>query len=791
MYYVRDEVFMCKFLLLFIFSSQLAWSNSFKTILTKHCLECHGDKKTKGDVNLTSLNSKESFYIYYDMLKNVHTQVKGGQMPPPEDSSMTDSERKYLVDYLESVFNKLENTATNQVGPTRVRRLTSYEYDNTVKSVTGLDLNLARNFPTDGGGGEGFSNDAAILGVSPLQFEKYLEAAEEISSYSLFDLKKGFYFSQSQSIPATKKDSIDKIEKQIDVLLAKLYPKDFSIEKYLPKLMIAVNLYNKDRRNPALFASLSKEYKINKFFFKRGIDYFSTSYGKGIIERDAIKPWFGLKQLKYDEAKAKELSAKFVEDYKAALLQIDEVKDIKKKSYQDFKNNIKEIFTFTEQELLTLIDKSKIAEYQKLKMTLDFFEKGMKSKHRGVFAKQIIPHIRDLMYRAHRMPHDDKEVLEMTKDFITATADFGMPVAARMFTIRTFASMKFIFRHERKNGKATKITDYELANRLSYFIWSMPPDEELLKLASENKLSTPGNLEKQVKRLLTDKKSSALAMHFGSQWLNFGEIREYETPSKEKFPEFNKELAEDMFKESAICFEYIVKNDRSVLEIIDADYTFLNGRLKNHYGLGGGSSGFTKVSLKDKKRGGITGHASILTLTSYPMRTSPVLRGNWILNSLLGTPSPPPPPNVPALPEEEKVTKELSLKQQLEQHRKIPRCNGCHQRIDPIGFPLENYDPIGRWRNEYSGAPVDSTGELKSGKKISGQEGLKKYLLKNKDLFLKNMSRKMLGYALGRKVYYYDYFLINKMVESAQKNDYRFSALVWNVVNSYQFQHKN
>ena len=791
MYYVRDEVFMCKFLLLFIFSSQLAWSNSFKTILTKHCLECHGDKKTKGDVNLTSLNSKESFYIYYDMLKNVHTQVKGGQMPPPEDSSMTDSERKYLVDYLESVFNKLENTATNQVGPTRVRRLTSYEYDNTVKSVTALDLNLARNFPTDGGGGEGFSNDAAILGVSPLQFEKYLEAAEEISSYSLFDLKKGFYFSQSQSIPATKKDSIDKIEKQIDVLLAKLYPKDFSIEKYLPKLMIAVNLYNKDRRNPALFASLSKEYKINKFFFKRGIDYFSTSYGKGIIERDAIKPWFGLKQLKYDEAKAKEFSAKFVEDYKAALLQIDEVKDIKKKSYQDFKNNIKEIFTFTEQELLTLIDKSKIAEYQKLKMTLDFFEKGMKSKHRGVFAKQIIPHIRDLMYRAHRMPPDDKEVLEMTKDFITATADFGMPVAARMFTIRTFASMKFIFRHERKNGKATKITDYELANRLSYFIWSMPPDEELLKLASENKLSTPGNLEKEVKRLLTDKKSSALAMHFGSQWLNFGEIREYETPSKEKFPEFNKELAEDMFKESAICFEYIVKNDRSVLEIIDADYTFLNGRLKNHYGLGGGSSGFTKVSLKDKKRGGITGHASILTLTSYPMRTSPVLRGNWILNSLLGTPSPPPPPNVPALPEEEKVTKELSLKQQLEQHRKIPRCNGCHQRIDPIGFPLENYDPIGRWRNEYSGAPVDSTGELKSGKKISGQEGLKKYLLKNKDLFLKNMSRKMLGYALGRKVYYYDYFLINKMVESAQKNDYRFSALVWNVVNSYQFQHKN
>ena len=782
---------MCRFILLFMCSSQLVLANSFKEILSKHCIECHGGKKTKGDVNLTSLNSKESFYIYYDMLKNVHTQVKGGEMPPPEDSSMTDSERKYLVDYLESVFNKLENTATNQVGPTKVRRLTAYEYDNTVKSVTGLDLNLARNFPSDGGGGEGFSNDSSILGVSPLQFEKYLEAAEEISSYSMFDLKKGFYFSQSQSVPETRKDAIEKIEKQIDRLLAKLYPKDFTIEKYLQKLMIAANLYNKERRSPEAFNTLSKEYNINPFFFKRGIDYLSSSYGKGIIERDAIKPWFSLKQLKYDEEKAKEFSAQFVEDYKAALIKIDEVKDIKKRSYQDFKNNIKEIFTFTEKELLTLIDKAKIAEYQKLRMTLDFFENGMKSKHRGVFAKQIIPHIRKLMYQAHRMPPDDKEVLEMTKDFITATAEFGMPVAARMFTIRTFASMKFIFRAERKNGRPTKLTDYELANRLSYFIWSMPPDEELLKLASESKLRESGNLERQVKRLMTDRKSSALAKHFASQWLNFGDILENETPSKEKFPEFTKELAEDMFKESAICFEYIVKNDRSVLEIIDADYTFLNGRLKNHYGLGGGSSGFTKVSLKDKRRGGITGHASILTLTSYPLRTSPVLRGNWILNALLGTPSPPPPPNVPALPEEEKVTKDLSLKQQLEQHRKLPRCNGCHQRIDPIGFPLENYDPIGRWRTNYSGAPVDATGELKDGKTIAGQEGLKKYLLKNKDLFLKNMSRKMLGYALGRKVYYYDYFLINKMVESAQKNNYRISALIWNIVNSYQFQHKN
>ena len=782
---------MFKVALLLLCSCQLVWSNSFKTIIDKHCIECHGGKKTKGDVNLSYLKSKESFYVYYDMLKNVYSQVKAGEMPPPEDSKMTEDEKKYLVDYLGSVFNKLENTSTNQAGPTRVRRLTSYEYDNTVKAVTGLDLNLAKNFPTDGGGGEGFSNDSAILGVSPLQFEKYLGAAEEISSYARFDLKKGFSFSKSISSPQTKRDALNTIEKEIDKLLAKLYPKDFSIERYLPKMMMAVNQFNKGGKKAALFQELAKKNNLNKYFFQRGIAYFSSSYGKGIIERDAIKPWFSLRQVKYDEGKAKQFSQKFLEEYKSALSKIDQVKDIKKRSYLDFKKNIKAIFTFTDKELLSMIDKNKINEYQKLKMTQDFFENGMRSKYRGEFAKQLIPHIKDLMYRAHRMPPDNKEVLEMAKDFITATADFGMDVSARMFVIRTFASMKFIFRHERKSGKVAKVTDYELANRLSYFIWSMPPDTELLNLAAEKKLSTPATLEKQVKRLLKDKRSSALAKHFASQWLNFGEILDSETPSKEKFPQFNKELAEDMFKESAICFEYIVKNDRSVLEVIDADYTFLNGRLKQHYGLGGGSSGFTKVSLKEKNRGGITAHASILTLTSYPLRTSPVQRGNWILNSLLGTPSPPPPPNVPTLPEEEKVTKDMTLKKQLAQHRKSSQCNGCHLRIDPIGFPLENYDPIGRWRTKYSKAPIDSTGELRDGKKIEGQAGLKKYLLKNKDQFLKNMSRKLLGYALGRKVYYYDYFLINKMVASSKKNDYRFSAMVWNIVNSFQFQHKN
>ena len=779
-------VFVC----VWIFVSTLQ-ASSFQEIMKKNCIECHNDKKSKGDVDLTVFNSTESFYVHYDTLKDFFEQVESGEMPPEKDSKMTADERKFLVEYLGGIIHKLENTASNITGSTRIRRLTGYEYDNTVEAVTGLELNLSVNFPADGGGGEGFSNDSAILGVSALQFEKYLEAAEQISTYSSFDLKKGFTFSKKQDVPATKDETVAAIEKDIDKLLAKLYPKNFSIERYLPKLMKAVNDFNASGKRPEKFKEIADKNDINIYFFKKGIDYFSTSYGKGIIERDAIKPWFSLKQFKFDSQKAAKFSKDFLDEYNDALKKIDTVADIKKKSYQDFKNNIREIFTFSEQELTEMIDKSKIAQYQDLKMTLDFIENGMRSKYRNAFAKQIIPHVRAFLHKAHRKPPDEKDVIEMTKDFITATSQFGMSVAARMFVIRTFAHMRFIYRHEEKSGKAVKVTDYEMASRLSYFLWSTAPDDELMKLAAENKLSDPKVLKAQVDRMIKDKKSSALAKHFAAQWLKFNEILETEGPSEEKFPEFNEELAKDMWKESAICFEYIVKNDRSVLEILDADYTFLNGRLKKHYGMGGGSGGFTKVMLKDKRRGGITGHASILTLTSSAMRTSPILRGNWIISSLLGTPTPPAPANVEPLPDEEVVSAHLTLKKQLESHRKSPQCKGCHQKIDPVGFPLENYDVLGRWRQKYDKAAIDATGELQDGKIINGPEGLKKYLLKEKESYLRNLSRKLFGYALGRSIQYYDFYVINEMVRSAKENDYRFSALVWKIVNSYQFQHKN
>lgn len=784
-------LFMLKKVLLLCLFCFTAESASYLAIVKKHCYECHGATDPDAALDLSIFESQESFFIHFDTLRDFHEAVQSGDMPPEEDSKMTPEERKVIVDHLGSVIEKIETTASNKTGPSIIRRLTNYEYDNTVKYVTGLDLNLAKNFPSDGGGGEGFGNDSAILSVSSLHFERYLEAAEKISNFSRFDMKNGFTFSSSAYTPKTSKQLIDSIDQEIASLFSQLYPKNFTIKQYLPKLMIAINEYNLKRKNHALIPTIANKQGLNELILLKGIKYFSTSSGKGIIEKDAIQPWFSLSKEKYNPIKAAQYARKFTQDYEAALKKVDNVPAIKKKSYLDFQNNIKAIFSFSEAELLRLVKKDKLTTYLELKKTQDLMQNGLRSKYLKEIAAPLMSHVRNFLSKAHRKPPSEKEVIKMTKGFIDTTEKFGMDVAAQMLVIRTFAHMKFIYRHENKVGKPSKISDYELANRLSYFLWGNPPDKVLLELASENKLSDPKILKSQVKRMLKNRQSSSLAKYFAAQWLHFGEILEIPGPDQKKFPEFDEGLAMDMWRESALCFEYIVKNDRSVLEVIDADYTFVNNRLSKIYGLNRGSRKFSKVTLKNKIRGGITGHASVLTLTSGALRTSPIFRGNWVLSSLLGTPTPPAPANVDPLPDEEVVSQSLTLKQQLASHRDLPQCKGCHQKIDPLGFPLENFDPIGRWRDKYEKAPIDAIGETLDGKKIDGPLGLKKYIMRNKDVFLKNMSRKLLSYALGRSIEYYDFYVINQMTKKLKENDYRFSSMVWEIVNSYQFQHKN
>jgi hypothetical protein len=339
-------------------------------------------------------------------------------------------------------------------------------------------------------------------------------------------------------------------------------------------------------------------------------------------------------------------------------------------------------------------------------------------------------------------------------------------------------------------GAAHAISNFELASRLSFFLWSSIPDDELLGLAERGRLKDPAVLEQQVRRMLADSRAKTLVDNFAGQWLY---LRNMATaaPDPDEFPEFDENLRQAFQQETQLFFQDMLRENRSVLDLLDANYTFLNERLARHYGIPNVyGNDFRRVTLTDAQRGGLLGQGSILTVTSYATRTSPTLRGKWVLENILGAPPPPPPPDVPSLKDRGEDGKILSVRQQMEQHRANPVCSSCHARMDPLGFALDNYDGIGRWRTT-SGAtntPVDSSGVLPDGTKFQGPAELKKILLDRREQFVTTFTERLLTYALGRGVEYTDQPAVRKIVREAAPGDYRWSSLISGIVQGTPFQ---
>ena len=354
-----------------------------------------------------------------------------------------------------------------------------------------------------------------------------------------------------------------------------------------------------------------------------------------------------------------------------------------------------------------------------------------------------------------------------------------------LFLIETPAEKKGVYRLEH----------YEVASHLSYFLWATMPDEKLIELAARGKLHDEAVLRGQVRRMLRDPRARGLADGFAAQWFGTRPLGKTIRPDARMFPEFDEELAAAMREETILFFDAIVREDRSVLEVIDADYTFVNERLAAHYKMEGVKGPqMRRVKVADPARGGVLGHAGILTATSFPHRTSPVLRGRWVLEELLGAEIPPPPPDVPVLNDGRKKgsAPTMTIRQQLEKHRSKAECASCHSRMDPLGFGLENFDALGRWRTEQGDQPVDSSGVLPTGEKFSGPVELKEILLeKRRTEFLRNLSRKALGYALGREIQRADMGLVRDCVQALENGDFRASRLLETIVLSYQFTHRN
>src|SRR5258708_5597444 len=406
-------------------------------------------------------------------------------------------------------------------------------------------------------------------------------------------------------------------------------------------------------------------------------------------------------------------------------------------------------------------------------------------------AKQILT---TLMRRAYRRPVTAADLEVPLKFYKDARTNGGCEGGIEMGLRAVLVSPEFLFRVEQDPAgvapsTAYRIGDLELASRLSFFLWSSIPDDELLDAAVRGKLKTPAVLEQQVRRMLADARSMALVSNFAEQWLYLRNLSSM-TPDMRLFPDFDDNLRQAFRQETELFFESIMREDRSVLDLLRANYTFVNERLAKHYGIPNVyGSRFRRVEFgPDSVRGGLLGQGSILTVTSYATRTSPVIRGKWVLTNILGVPPPPPPAGVPAWKENHGVGQTFSRGKRMAQPRPNPACAGCHQLMDPVGFSLENYDAVGRWRTSEDARPIDASGNLPDGSKFTGAAGLRQALLNRPEVFATTFTEKLVTYALGRGVEYYDAPAIRKVVQESRTNDYRFSSFILGIVSSSPFQ---
>jgi hypothetical protein len=725
----------------------VSYSKDVLPFLQKHCFECHANGKKKGGMSFDKVKTDEDVLKDRAAWEQVIEVVNSKHMPPKGKPRPTDAEVKSLIASIESVLTNIDCTKNRNVGRVTIRRLNRNEYNNTIRDLVGVDFKPADDFPADDVG-YGFDNIGDVLTMSPLLLEKYLHAGETILDKAIVhvdvpkaakdrlaglrvtkgagEVPKGgapVVHGKGEVIATTNVDAGDY------VIRAEVYATALGDEPVKGSLRIDGN-------------------EIKPFEVKA-----TTSAGAATIE--------GKLRLKGGSTR---VSVAFLNPF-------TDPKDTSKKRQLHVKAIILDgphnppppALPETHRKLLVYDD--------------DLPQRA---------GARVI--LQRFATRAYRRPVSLQEVDRLMVLYDKATKDGDrFESAIKLAMLRVLVSPNFLFRVEQdppnaEPGKGYPISEYALASRLSYFLWSSMPDEELFSLAAKGQLRN--NLDVQVKRLLKDPRSNAFVENFAGQWLTLRSLATI-VPDPKVFPKFDDALRNDMYKETELFFDAILREDRSILDFIDADFSFVNERLAAHYGIEGiKGTNFRRVKLPEN-RGGILTQASILTLTSYPARTSPVQRGKWVLEQVLGTPPPPPPPDVPALEE----VKELkgSLRQRMEQHRTNPVCASCHNRMDPIGFAFENYDAIGRWRDEDGTFAIDPAGVLPDGKAFKGPKELKTILRGKKDLFARSLSEKVLTYALGRGVEYYDKCALDKIVAALDKNDYRFSVLLTEVVKSEPF----
>jgi len=730
-----------------------------------------------------------------EVWEKVIKKLRVGVMPPPNyprpDKVSYDGFRAWLE-------NELDRIGASQVNPGRTQafhRLNQTEYRNSIRDLLDLDIDVADLIPADAPDRYGFDNNAEVLALSPLSVERYVTAAHKIAELAVGASPRGASI-KTYDVPLNLIQD-ERLSEELPfgsrggTAIEHLFPVD---GEYRITVKLQTNYVDFVRGYDAaheMELSLDGEY-LQTYAFGGDAPGMPAPYGyagniRGSDDWEEFMMAFadqGFELVLPIKAGPRIIGATFPRE----MWEVEAVQQPRLFGYHLAVNEMPDanpsIGSIEIEGPLSVEGPGDTPSRQQI-----FSCQPASADEEPACARQILS---SLARRAYRRPVDDSDVQGLIDFYNQGQVEGGFDTGIQFALERLLVSPDFLFRIEQdpldaQPGSMYSITDTELASRLSFFLWSSAPDDELLDLVERGPLRNPGVLEAQVTRMMTDSRSSGFIENFVGQWLYLRNLDGI-YPDPTAFPEFDENLREAFQRETELFIDDQIHSDRSLRELLSADYTYVNERLAEHYGIPGiYGNRYRKVTLEGAERGGLFGHGSLMMVTSYPNRTSPVLRGKFVLENLLGGPPPEPPPNVPALETSRDGTL-LTMREAMAMHRENPACRVCHAAMDPIGFSLENYDAVGKWRTQFAGQPIDASGLLPDGNTFDGPDGLRELLLERPDDFVGTITEKLMRFALGRSLEYYDMPEVRGIVRAAAEDDYRWSSVILGVIKSAPFQ---
>lgn len=735
------------------------FSSTIAPFAKKYCADCHEGDNAEAGIRFSKYNDEKSLLKDRRTWQRTFEILSQGTMPPPDSPQPTADEKSKVIGYLDEKLHHIDCSKISDPGRVTIRRLNRSEYNNTIRDLMGVEFRPAEDFPTDDVG-YGFDNIGDVLSLPPLLMEKYLNAAEKIAQDAVLLIDTANPAKREFDRNRFVRGSAAKPHGEDGVVLPSVG--EFSVN-YDPPRSGQYILHVLAAETPGGDEASKMEFRVdNKAVSTFAVNQAEANYG--VFEFP----------IHLDRGRHK-FAVAFLNDYYN-----EKAEDPNRRDRNLLVRDVQIIGPIE-------IDADQYPLFHRTYLKAV----PVDGKSSADAARE---NLRPFISHAFRRPVTDLEVERFVRiaEQVTEQGDSFLS-AMQVAVSGVLVSPHFLFRIETDKdpndaNERHALNDYQLATRLSYFLWSSLPDEELLAHAEKGDLHTDAVIDQQVQRMLADPRSQALVDNFAEQWLQLRILNEI-TPDPKKFPEFKSNLREDMKRETRMFFEHVMRQDSSILDFLDARYTFVNERLAKHYGIPDITGPeFRPVSLAGRNRAGLLTQGSILTMTSNPDRTSPVKRGKWVMEVILNQPPPPPPPNVPELAETSKAKPDLTLRQQLELHRENASCASCHRVMDQLGFGMENFDAIGRWRDTDGKQALDSRGELPGGASFTGPTELATVLRSKQTAFSEGLTEKMLTYALGRGLEYYDQCTTDRIVRSLKDRDFKFSVLVTEIAKSEPFR---